>query len=215
MLRALRMCKHLRDQRLAHTALGDFLKALDPSWLTIPIAEIQQRVVMPGRSVLMVSRVRLDTTCMLLARLSHARLRASKTPVSFHILADASPQFKATELFGAWLDTCSLSTLDIKRRQLPLCTLGFKHMHLSDKIFAVLWMALLEFGPDIVSLRHFCNNVRSVTTDMGTESGLCDLPDVLPEFLQLVVGRRISEEPGTVGCKWGTDFWWQGKYIGF
>ena len=47
-----------------------------------------------------------------------------------------------------------------------------------------LWKLYLEVGPDIELFRWRLLTTRFISSDMGTESGLADVRDVLPEFFQ-------------------------------
>lgn len=63
---------------------------------------------------------------------------------------------------------------------------GFRHMGLVDKAMCLLWMVMLETGPSYLAMRRYLNSIRSMTTDQGTEFGLADLPDILPDFIQFL-----------------------------
>ncbi len=147
MLDALRASGYLRNQRCFAEAMRAFEKCMRSNTGQLKDAAgatTAPSATVPCRTLLLQARVRLDVVGMLLSRISFAKLRCSNTPMFLHLCADASPQWKGCELFGAWVDIQNPSTGSIVRRQLPLNTLGYKHMSVSDKLHSLLWMLVLE-----------------------------------------------------------------------
>ena len=61
--------------------------------------------------------------------------------------------------------------------------LGYGHTSTTDKVFAFLWCCFLEACRDVSLLRFRLGRIRSLTTDWGIESAMCDAKDLLPCFL--------------------------------
>jgi hypothetical protein len=150
---------------------------------------------------MLAARRRLDVVCMLLARALHAKFRMSRAPICFCLMADASPQWKGTELFGGWCDRITQEPgggdgIIFVRRQMPLNTLAFKHLSVADKVHSVLWMVMLEVGPSFRAMRWFLDHVISWTTDLGTEHHIVNSSDVLPNFIRMLNPTAKVPEPG-------------------
>ena len=62
--------------------------------------------------------------------------------------------------------------------------LSFGHMSWKQKAYAFLWVQFLECGGDWVIIRFKLGRCRGFTTDRGTEAGITELEDCLPEFLE-------------------------------
>jgi hypothetical protein len=71
-------------------------------------------------------------------------------------------------------------------RILPVVYLGYGFQSLADKLFAFLWTVFLEIGPFPELIRKRLLRIRGWTTDWGTESGICNTADVLPQFLHAI-----------------------------
>ena len=56
-------------------------------------------------------------------------------------------------------------------------------MSLTHNVFAFLWALFLECGPNIPLLRYRLSSISAFCTDWGTESAICDVVDMLPEFM--------------------------------
>ena len=57
---------------------------------------------------------------------------------------------------------------------------------LNGKLFGLLWQIFLLVGPCFDRLRLFCDRVRGICTDMGTERLIANSRDVLPKFCRLI-----------------------------
>ena len=156
----------------------------------------------PARTLLIKGRVRLHCAAMIIRRAEWESLVMSKPQpqVSFAIGCDASPQI-GLEIFGTILYQVLSGDVDTTvRRHLPLSCLGRGHTQLIDKLMAVCWSVFLEFGPKLHTMRAFFNNVRVMVSDMGTEMGICDAPDILPIFWEwLKTGQKgdMRPQPGS------------------
>ena len=89
----------------------------------------------------------------------------------------------ATRFFGGTLDTMVAGNIGgLRSLKLPLTTFGHEFARLIDKVMTVLWVIWLLAGPTEIQMRQFLFTVVAFVTDFGTESGICDFPDVLPMF---------------------------------
>jgi hypothetical protein len=156
----------LRDVRQAPKALCAFLEVLHPNALRISITEAMHTAALPARSSLLRARLRFDIVAMLMQRCVHAHILANgqSRQFSYHVSCDASPQWRATELFGAWIDRCSTISSDADRRLLPLATLGYKHMSVSDKVCDTEFLVINN--PSLMRLR--CHPSPLLRTNMET-----------------------------------------------
>lgn len=70
------------------------------------------------------------------------------------------------------------------RRMAPLVSLGKRQLGLAGKVAGVLWQAFLLCGPAFASVMEFCQAVRSITADMGTERMIADCRSCLAPFFK-------------------------------
>ena len=77
-------------------------------------------------------------------------------------------------------------------RRLPTCFLAVGHMGLLQKVFAFLWCIFLETGPDVLVFRWRLFQVKGMATDRGIEKDICDVADVLPDFLLAIGVSHLS-----------------------
>lgn len=137
------------------------------------------------------ARIRADAAAMLLQREWWQSLGA-RDDVSVYVFCDSSPQWRGVELFACTVDIVVGD--ELFRRLSPLVSLNKSQLDLSGKMAALLWQAFLLTGPAWKSLNQFCQKVRSVTTDMGTERLLADCPSCLAEFFAVASpGEKVPE----------------------
>lgn len=135
----------------------------------------------PSKQVLIRGRIRLDVACMLQRR----QWYAEKGPTFRYLTYDASPQgglevFATVEdvvpradVVGRTLEVVDASVLH--RVNLPLVVLGTGRTGLVDKAAAHVHQGWVHYG---ARLRLACLDVRGVCTDLGTEFGIGDYPDI-------------------------------------
>ena len=155
-----------------------------------PGAAVVERValvtrLLPSRQTLQRARVCLDVGAMLYRRW----LRARETrPVYRYIAYDASPQ-QGVEIFatvervvtvlGSDMIGAALAvSIIVDERRLPLVTLGHGRFALADKLHAHVRQSWLKYGPRQHTLQRANTAARQCVSDMGTEFGLADVPDV-------------------------------------
>ena len=91
--------------------------------------------------------------------------------------------------------SCRFEHVDIQQRLMPMQVLGKQATTTTFKAKAALRMLALESEVDDARLR-----VRSLLSDMGVESGLWSLPNI--------VGGFSSERCSPFRCRWGTSTIW-------
>ena len=69
-----------------------------------------------------------------------------------------------------------------RRRQLHPVRIGGFLLNARGKLYTLLWQIWAAAGGDVMSMRRFCQQVRSITTDFGTEKALADHGDILRSF---------------------------------
>ena len=149
---------------------------------------------------LRLARVRLDCVAMLLFRKFWETLEYNA--VDIHIFADGSPQWRGLELFASSADIW-INCNTFMRKLLPCVSLPRWMADAMSKTIAFLWQVYLMVGPAYAHVRHFCNRVRSFTTDMGVERLMSNQRDCLIEFYEVWLGVRFFagdwREPGLLG----------------
>ena len=132
------------------------------------------------------ARVRVDCVAMLVYRLFYKHLAESLEHASclnVYLFADASPQWRGAELFASTFEL--FDGVTFIRKLLPVVSLSKTQLDAIGKCLALLWQIFLVVGPLTFWIRHFCKRVRAITTDMGVERLVVDMPDCVSELMQL------------------------------
>ena len=108
-----------------------------------------------------------------------------------HLYSDGSP-VTGVELQGMILDIMFKSD-KLDQHVLPGVALAHGAFGLFSKAFALLWSLFLVIGPWEFGLSFVLSCIRSITTDMGRELKLLDVPDILPAFLKFITGVSLAE----------------------
>ena len=193
----IRATASLKDLESAGDAMMAALEALLPD----SFQQLSQTVdKLPCRTLLLQSRIRLDCVCMLLGRWRWSHEASTGAKIWRSLGYDASPQL-GLEIFGGLVEECTGSThlQSVRSIKLPLATLGFGHTRTQDKRMCLLWQLWLLAGPSMKSMRAWLGTVRTSISDWGTESGMLDAPDLLPQFFGDLTGKPCTEaaQPGT------------------
>ena len=164
-------------------AADAIVRALWPSKCRVMMDELMASgFEFPSRASLARARPRLDATYMLLERFEwHLGLFAHEEGAnrSIHMTADGSPN-SGRDIFGILLDLFVWNRF--YHRILPGTSLGHGFMAVVDKMMALLWAVWLCVGPDISNVERFLLDVRSMTSDQGTESNLANVANILKFF---------------------------------
>ena len=104
---------------------------------------------------------------------------------SVHVYSDGSPVV-GEEVQGMALYIFILGVTH--RYVLPDVVLHFGGTRLVDKAVAFLWALHLVIGTDYPLMTWFLGLVVSITTDMGTEIRLVDVPDISRACLRTRMG---------------------------
>ena len=75
---------------------------------------------------------------------------------------------------------------------MPLVALGRDFLDAAGKTLALLWAIFLLVGPAWSAVRRFCNMVKVILTDMGTERLIHSQPDVLSDFYELMLCTKVA-----------------------
>lgn len=134
------------------------------------------------------ARVQADCVAMLLHRSLVRSLDAGGRGLrcNAYLFVDASPQWRGSEL---WATTCDLHDGEgdiLQRRLWPVLALDLQLRDATGKMLALLWQAYLMAGPSLEGMQSFLRKVRSVTSDLGTERKLSDMPFALDLFGELI-----------------------------
>lgn len=134
-----------------------------------------------GYETLRRARVRADCVAMLL----HRRfIHSLGDDCQIFIYCDASPQLRGTELFATSFDI--YDGTGFHRRLAPVVSLERTQYDSTGKLLALLWQIWLMAGPKLDDLVRFCNRVRGLVTDQGTERRLASMPDAVGAFWKMI-----------------------------
>ena len=184
---------HIKDSQKIHSAMGSFGKIFARR-LQMPLHSVLEGLPTISYETLRRARVRLDCVAMALhRRLAHAILEHD---AHVYIWCDASPQWRGLELFAATIEIFDGS--GFHRRLAPLLSLEHSQLDASGKMLALLYQCWLMVGPRFGDLRRFCDRIRGICTDMGTERLLANMPDVVPDFMKLI-HPKFLDRVGHVG----------------
>ena len=140
---------------------------------------------LPCYDVLRKARIRFDMMMMLAFRFWLADLIASEEKWALYVYMDASPQWRGRELYAATIDVVRPDNAKkYSRHLLPIINLGVGYRSVLGKGWALLWMLALITGPKYENMRAVLKHIRSITTDLGAEFAVRDLPDCLIGFLR-------------------------------
>jgi hypothetical protein len=82
-----------------------------------------------------------------------------------------------------------------ERRLMPVIALPREFLDAAGKTFALLWVVWLMVGPSPTEVLRFCERVRCIVSDMGTERLIARYPDVLPDMFELMFNVKTTLEP--------------------
>ena len=131
-------------------------------------AEIPGATAKVDAETLRGARMRLDVVCMSLFRMLWRMLSSS---VCVFLYLDSSPQAEGVELFAVSFELWALDgSVPFMRRLMPVIRLPRNFWDASGKLVALLWCIWLLVGPRPDDVLRFVMSIRSITTDMGTET---------------------------------------------
>ena len=185
---AIRLGMHQGNQAKVASAAGAALRFLHPrDWKE----RVEGCARVPGEGALRLGRVKLDCASMLLRR----SLYAKRGPTFRYLGIDASPQRPGYEVLVCVERVIQQSEAhslphaqqfpdNVELRRMPPSILGHGRAGLAEKAQATMHQTWLEYGPSISQVRAANNDVRQILSDMGTEFGIADYADVLPDMLR-------------------------------
>ena len=133
-----------------------------------------------------------DAVAMLLHRRCFKSWFEANCIKTICVYSDASPVV-GVEIQGMIIDVI-FRDLTRERIILPGSTLAYGHAGTISKGVALVWAIWLVAGPEVGSLRHFCDHVISFTTDFGVEMHLLEMPDIADAFVAWVTGAPIGHQ---------------------
>jgi hypothetical protein len=197
-LKFMKFSSHLRDQKDGDEALADCIDFACHDNSDLHESVTQSCPSAPKRTALQRGRLRLDATAMLVDQreFMHMYTHEPNSLESCHLFSDGSP-VTGTELQGMVLQLC-MANGEIRSLVTPGVCLHHGGYGVSDKLFAFLWSLHLLTGPNMVLMSWLLENLKSITTDMGTELALTDQPNVLPQFIMWRAGVSLDKLRSTV-----------------
>jgi hypothetical protein len=151
----------------------------------------------PSSPSLNEARIKLDAVTLQIERrqLQYLLKNKRETLQSAHVYTDASP-VTGNELQGMLLELCFVCGL-IQTIVLPGVMMHYGACAVVDKCVALLWALFLVVGPEFELLNFLVSMITSTTTDMGTELGVGDCPDILHTLLRRITGVPMAMLEGT------------------
>ena len=146
----------------------------------------------PGRHFLAKARLKFDMVAALMARHFFRKVMSQGLRCDFTYFFDGSPA-SGYESLSCIENAVIAGRISVRR--LPVTFVGYGHANALCKAMNFLWCLFLETGPYPEILRWKLRCCRGLTTDRGTERFLCDLPDVLPNFLSSIGAEAESCPP--------------------
>ena len=192
MVKAIKFSEHLHTARSIQNAVSDAIDyALDDDVQMAQDANAARKKD-PNATTITRNRVRLDPVAMLLTRrkLRHIFNTDKTFFVSGHLYTDGSP-VTGQELQGMVLQLMQRDGT-MWELVMPGVALTYGKYGLADKTVAFCWSLFLLVGADMLVLEWVLGLLKSVTTDMGTELGFVNVPNVMPAFMKRLTGAPME-----------------------
>ena len=180
---------YLRDLRKSFAAASSFARVFAHTGL-VEHAKLIAALPIVSSELLRQARIRVDIVAMLVFRRWFASLRKSPDAgrVVIHLYCDASPQWRGLEMFASSFELSFGDT--VLRRLFPLVSLDRRRLDALGKTLTLMWQIYLIAGPSADLLKYFCSRVASITTDMGVEHKIANMPGLWGEFWLLFEPRK-------------------------
>jgi len=172
---------YLRDLRKSFAAASSFARVFAHTGL-VEHAKLIAALPIVSSELLRQARIRVDIVAMFVFRRWFASLRKSPDAgrVVIHLYCDASPQWRGLEMFASSFELAFGDT--VLRRLFPLVSLDRRRLDALGKTLTLMWQIYLIVGPSADLLKYFCSRVASITTDMGVEHKIANMPGLWGEF---------------------------------
>jgi len=191
--KAVRLARNINDLRNPPTVLRDavdlacdgddeLLDAVNDKVISDNL--ICRNAIQRGRLRVNIVAINLDRR-----RLMHLFKTQRHLVRPMHLYADGSP-VTGSEIQGMVLEI-QFKDGTSETWIMPGVTLHFEGLSCLDKVLAFLWSLYLLVGYEPDLMAWIISLIRSVTTDLGTELGFIDQPDVLNAFLVQVAGGDL------------------------
>jgi hypothetical protein len=175
--KAAKHIKEIRDSPKAAKSFARLFARNGPESATVMLGRLERI----SHDLIRKTRVRLDCVAMLTYR--HFFRTLASIGLAIYVWTDSSPQWKGTELYAASFDVCLPGFF--QRRSFPYISPKVGHDTVAKGV-ALLWQIFLMAGPHFSQVRRFCQRVRCLVTDLGTERLLADHIDFLPDFYRYI-----------------------------
>ena len=140
--------------------------------------------------VLRAARPRLDVVACCLFRKVWSELVPDS--INIYLYLDSSPQVRGEELFALSVELRDpAGNYPWERRLAPMVALQKDYFDAIGKGLALVWILWLLVGPAPEQLIRFCDRVRGVVTDMGTERKIARLPCLISDFYEIMLEVRM------------------------
>ena len=193
LVNAVRLGQEQSNQDNLDTTATNALRYLYPrDWTQRLAALLPDNRRVPRQQTLMRARRRLDSAACLLRR----QWYSTTGPTFRYVGIDASPQRASLEVLVTVERVIVQSVVRqwrsgqprpfaVEQRRMPVSVLGHGRCGLAEKVQATLHQTWLEYGPSLAQVRAANRDVRQIVSDMGTEFGIADYPDVVHQCLAM------------------------------
>ena len=161
---------------------------------SVSVAQVLGVIRPANLQTLRSARPRLDACACFMFR----RIWEQVVPldIDIYIYLDSSPQVRGEELFAASFEMRDThGNYPWERRLMPMIALPKDFWDAMGKAVALVWMIFLLVGPAPAQVIRFCNRVRCIVSDMGTERKLARMADIVPEFFTVMLEVKVDIEP--------------------
>ena len=132
--------------------------------------------------VLRSARIRLDVVACNLFRKVWSELVPDT--INIYLYLDSSPQVRGEELFALSIELRDpAGNYPWERRLAPMIAIQKDYFDAVGKSLALVYLIWLLVGPTASQVIRFCDRVRGIVTDMGTERKIARSPCLISDFL--------------------------------
>ena len=185
---------HIKDIRKAPEAATDFARIFSRG-SSLSKEQLLSGMETMSYATLREARVRCDIASMMLWRKLVQHVMDTHDPSSVHcyLYIDSSPQWRGFELLATSLEIFDGSSYT--RRLLLVVSLDRNRLGIQGKAIALLWQLWLVCGPSFSALKFVTERVQAICSDMGTESGIANMVDILPAFFRMIAPGMQTSSP--------------------
>ena len=141
--------------------------------------------------VLRSARIRLDVVACNLFRKVWSELVPDT--INIYLYLDSSPQVRGEELFALSIELRDpAGNYPWERRLAPMIAIQKDYFDAVGKSLALVYLIWLLVGPTASQVIRFCDRVRGIVTDMGTERKIARSPCLISDYFDLMLDAPVQ-----------------------